>query len=66
VKEVLKRTRQPVEFPHDDDIALAQMIEHPVQLGPIPPAAGGLLINSGTAHCREGADLGRGILLIGL
>jgi len=67
VKEVLERARQPVEFPHDDDIALAQMIEHPVQLRPIPTAAGGLLlIDSGTAGRLEGTDLGRGILIIGL
>src|SRR4051812_50179242 len=43
------------------------MIEHPVQLRPIPTATGGLLlIDAGAAGRFEGADLGRGILIIGL
>ena len=67
VEEILERARQAVEFPHDDGIALAQLVEKPVQLGPIPTAAGGfLLVNSGTADRLEGADLGRGILIVGL
>ena len=43
MKQILERARQAVEFPDDDDIAFAQMVEQAVQLGPIPTAAGGLL-----------------------
>jgi hypothetical protein len=67
VKEIFERARQAVEFPHDDDIALAQLVEHAVQLGPVPTAAGSLLlVYPGATGRLEGADLGRRILVVGL
>jgi hypothetical protein len=40
----------------DDNIAFAQMVEHPVQLRPVAPSAGGLLfVDPGAASSLEGA-----------
>ena len=44
MEHVLQRSRQAVELPDDDNIALVQLVEHAVQLGTVPaPAAGNLL-----------------------
>jgi len=39
VQHVLERAGQPVELQDHDRVARAELIEHPVQLGPVPPAA---------------------------
>jgi hypothetical protein len=39
VQHVLERAGQPVELPDHDRVARAELVEHPVQLGPVPPAA---------------------------
>ena len=31
-----RNEREPVEFPHHEDIALAQLIQEPLQFGPVP------------------------------
>ena len=49
VQHILQRARQPIELPDDDDIALAQLVEHAVQLGPVPAAAGGGLLEDAAA-----------------
>src|SRR6185437_2618251 len=44
VQHVLERTRQAVELPDDDGIALAQMVEQSMQLRSIPTPAGSDLL----------------------
>jgi hypothetical protein len=51
VQHVLQRTRQPVELPDDDSIALAEMVEQTVQLGPIPTPARCGLLEQASATC---------------
>src|SRR5690242_9308592 len=41
MQHVLERARQAVELPDDDDVTLPQLIEHALQLGPVPASAGG-------------------------
>jgi hypothetical protein len=50
VQHVFERARQPVELPDNDHVALAQLVEHAVQLGPVPaPAGGGFFENAAAA-----------------
>lgn len=41
VDEVPHAPAEPVELPHDDGVALAQQVEHVVELGTVGPRAGG-------------------------
>jgi hypothetical protein len=42
---------QPVELPDGDDIALAKLVEHPVQLWPVTVGSGDLLAEDSFAAC---------------
>src|SRR3954468_22215379 len=52
MQQILERAGQAVEFPDDESIAVAQMAEEVVQLGPIPPSAGGCLLVDARAAGR--------------
>jgi len=54
VEHVFQRPRQAVELPDNDNITLAQLVEHAVQLGPVPaPSGGGLLEDAAAAGRAE-------------
>ena len=64
MEHVFQRPRQTVELPDDDNIAFAQLVEHAVQLGPVPaPAGGGFLEYAAAAAGAEGLGL-HGIALL--
>jgi hypothetical protein len=55
VEHVFQRPRQAVELPDNDNITLAQQVEHAVQLGPVPaPAGGGFLEDAAAAGGPKG------------
>ena len=67
VQHVLQRAGQPVELPDDDRVAFAQMVQHAVQLGPVPtPAGGGLLEHAPAAGGSERFGLQGVVLLVAL
>ena len=49
VQHVLQRAGQAVELPDDDGVAFAQVVEHAVQLRPVPTAARGRLLEHAPA-----------------
>ncbi len=67
VQHVFQRARQAVELPDNDDIALAQLVEHAVQLGPVPaPAGGGLLEQAAAPGGAKRLGLQGVVLLVAL
>lgn len=48
-QQVLERAREPVELPDHHDIAITQIVEQMMQLGPVPAATGGLFLEDGLA-----------------
>ena len=49
-------TGQPVEFPDGDDVALAKLVEHPVQPRPVAVGPGDLLVEDALTRLRCQAD----------
>ena len=45
----LSERDQAVEFPDDDRVSFAQVVQHAVQLGPVPTAARGHLLEHAPA-----------------
>ena len=65
VQHVLERAGQAIELPDDDRVALAQVVEHAVQLGPVPAAARrGLLEDAPAAGGSERPGLQGVVLLV--
>ena len=65
-EHVPERTRQPVEFPDHEHITLAKLIEQPMEFGPVPASAGGLLpIDALAPSGLERRHLGGGVLIVG-
>ena len=66
MQQILERAGQAVEFPDDERIAVAQVVEEAMQLGTVLASAGGaILVDPRAAGCLEGADLGGGVLVAG-
>ena len=64
VEHVFQRAGQAVEFLDNDNITVAQLVEHAVQFGPVPaPAGGGFLEDAAAAGGAEGLGL-HGIALL--
>ena len=60
-EHVAQGTGEPIEFPDDQDVTVAQLVEQLLQLGSIPPAAGGILAEDAFAAGsvkRGGLDSG--------
>ena len=65
-EHVAKGTRQPVEFPDHEDIALTKVIQELVKFRPVPSSTGGLLaIDALTSGRLERGHLGGSVLVIG-
>jgi hypothetical protein len=65
-QKVFERAGQAVELPDHERVAGAELIEHLVQLGTLPPSAGrGFLKQPGASGVLERANLGRGFLGLG-
>jgi len=65
-QEVFERAGQTVELPDDERVAGAELVEHLVQLGTLPPSAGrGFLEQPGASGVLERTNLGRRILGLG-
>jgi hypothetical protein len=61
----LSEREKTVEFPDDETVAGTQTAEHAVQLGPVPAAARGPLLEDQLASGGlEGVDLGSGVLIL--
>ena len=65
VQEVLEAAAQAVKFPDDQDIPGSQLVEHPMQLGPVPAPSGSVLGKDpfGT-RLLEGPELQGGVLIL--
>jgi hypothetical protein len=58
VQHIFKRAGQAIEFPDDDCIPLAQLVEHAVLLGPVPASTrAGFLEDAAAAGGSEGFRL---------
>src|SRR3954447_12047033 len=67
VQHVLQRAGQAVKLPDDDGVSFAQVVQHAVQLGPIPAATRGhLLEHAPAASGSECLGLQEVVLLVTL
>ena len=67
MKQILERAGQAVEFPDDDRIAVAQVVEQAMEFRTIPPSAGSpLLVYPCAARRLQRTDLSSGVLIAGL
>ena len=65
-EHVSEGARQPVQFPDHEYVTLTQLIEKPMEFGPVPASAGGLLaINTLATSGLERSYLGGGVLIVG-
>ena len=65
-QKVFERAGQAVELPDDERVAGAELVEHLVQFGTLPPSAGRRFLEQpGASSVLERANLGRGFLGVG-
>ncbi len=65
-QHIAERTREPVEFPHHEHIALAELIQKPMKFGPVPaPARRFLAIDPLASRRLERGHLRGGFLFAG-
>ena len=57
-EDIAQRAGQPVELPHHEHVSFAELIEEPVEFGPVPPSAGSLLAINPLTSGRLGLRLG--------